>query len=322
MNDSEKPKSSWLERRQTIKHKWLVLFIFPEWFCERLSYLLGRWAFLDILGHVGRLTILIAVIFYFMEADERRMESENQRKAKHYQAWQVINAAHGKPGSGGRRDALQDLNSDGISLAGVDISKAYLPKLNLENADLSGANLTGADLLGANLTGAELPYANLTEVILPDSNLTGAILLGANLTGAILSDANLAGAELWEANLNEAFLSGANLTGAILKGAYLADASLFRANLAGALLTDANLAGASIYSANLAGANLRGANFKDIGDWQTIESIESANIYGVKNPPDGFIEWAIEHGAVSIKNDKEWKKLLSEKRQEKTKEKY
>jgi hypothetical protein len=31
-----------------------------------------------------------------MEADERRMEAENQRKAKHYQAWQAINAAQGK----------------------------------------------------------------------------------------------------------------------------------------------------------------------------------------------------------------------------------
>ena len=86
MSNSEKPKSSWRERRQSIKHKWLVPFIFTEWLCEWVSYLLRQWAFLDILGHAGRLTILIAIIFYFMEADERRMASENQRKAKHHQA--------------------------------------------------------------------------------------------------------------------------------------------------------------------------------------------------------------------------------------------
>jgi integrase len=86
-----------------------VPFVFVEWLCERVSHLLERWAFLDILGHAGRLTIFIALIFYFMKADERRMQSENQRKAKHYQTWQIINTAQGKPGSGGRiREHFQD----------------------------------------------------------------------------------------------------------------------------------------------------------------------------------------------------------------------
>ncbi len=343
MSDSEKPKS-WKERRQSIKHKWLVPFVYPEWLCERFSYFLGQWAFLDILGHAGRLAILVALISYIMGGESRQ-------KAKHYQAWQVINLAQGKSGSGGRMDALQDLYSDGVSLVGVDISQAYLPELNLENANLSkanfaranleDANFAGAWLMDANLADADLEHANFAGADLADANLVGAYLTRANLAGAVLADANLAGAYLTRAKLAEAWLSNANLAGAWLKDANLAGARLKEANLAGANLSKANLARTDLEHANFAGAELAGANLDEanlryanldeamlmrtnlnnIRNWQDIKSIEQAMIYDVNNPPDGFIEWATEHGAVSIESRKEWKKLLQEKRQEQTKEK-
>ncbi len=232
-------------------------FIFPEWICERISYLLGRWAFLDILGYAGRLTILIAVIAYFMEADERRMQAENQRKAKHYQAWQVINAAQGKRSSGGRMDALKDLNSENVSLAGVDVSNATLPDLNLQNADLSDANLCGANLVRANLSGARL------------------------------SGANLSGADLIRADLSQVSFQGADLSGAYLWSANLSGAHLFRANLVGAKL-------------------LR------VKNWQKIENIRFANIYGVEDAPSGFAEWAKKHGAVNYESHTKWRDLLEQ----------
>lgn len=117
MSDSEKPKSTWQERRKKVKKKWHVPFIYIEWNCERLSDLLKQWAFLDILVRLGHLAIIVAVIFYIKGCSERNMQAENQRKAKHYQAWQVINSAIGQKSSSGRMDALQDLNKDGISLA-------------------------------------------------------------------------------------------------------------------------------------------------------------------------------------------------------------
>ena len=217
MGKAEKTRESWQERRTKIRHKWAVLFFFAEWICEQVSYFLGRWAFLDILGHIGRLTILIAVITYFLGADERRMQAEDQRKAKHYQAWQVINIAQGKPGGGGRLDALQDLNSDGISLAYVDASEAWLPGLNLENATLYRANLAGATLGVANLSAANLHSANLTGADLNQANLAGANLVWANLTKAGLPAADLSNANLTNANLNQANLAWARLDGANLK---------------------------------------------------------------------------------------------------------
>ncbi len=309
MSDSEKPKSSWAERRQSIQHKRAVPFVYFEWKCELLSELLEGWAFLDILGHVGRLTIIFAIFFYFYESGSRR-------KAKHYQAWQVINTAQGKSGSGGRMDALQDLNRDGISLVGIDISGAFLPELNLENAKLERANISGADLYDANLAGAKLLIANLSEAELERANLSGTDFYDANLVRADLSGANLAGAELIKANLSGVRFYDANLSGAKILNANLTGAKLYYTNLVGANLSEAELAGAEFI-----GADLRKANLHDVKNWQTIQSIELANIYKVVNPPEGFIEWAKENGAVSIESKQEWEQILRQKRQEKAKEK-
>ena len=42
--------------------------------------------------------------------------------------------------------------------------------------------------------------------------------------------------------------------------------------------------------------------------------MKNTNIYGVKNPPDGFIKWATDpnQGAVSIEDYKVWEKKRDE----------
>ena len=286
MSDSERPKSYWWKCIMRIIHILAVPFVWIERFCKWLSVQLKPCAFLKVMEYAGRLTVLVAVIFYIVGCPERQMQSQNlrmqvknleqqlanQQKAKHYQAWQVINSAQGKPGNGGRIDALQDLHRDGIWLMGVDISNANLPGLNLAGANLIEANLAGASIAGANLAGASIALANFA----------GANLDSTNLAEAILLNANLAEASLWCTNL-----AGANLARAILTGA------------------------------NLDWANLTGADLTNIPNWRQIKSIEFANISGVKNAPNGFIEWATENGAVNIENPKEWDEFIDEKWQEK-----
>ena len=34
------------------------------------------------------------------------------------------------------------------------------------------------------------------------------------------------------------------------------------------------------------------------GDWEQIASISYANLQGVRNPPPGFIAWALHQGAI------------------------
>jgi hypothetical protein len=151
-----------------------------------------------------------------------------------YQAWQVINSAQGKGGSGGRVEALGDLLRNGVSLAGINLDQAWLERVELPSSTLIRSSLRQATLTGANLAGA---------------NLEGADLRGADLIGA---------------NLSNAYLRGANLT-----------------------------------NARLSASNLQGADLMEIIGWREVSSISHADIEGVRNPPTGFIVYALERGAVN-----------------------
>ena len=67
--------------------------------------------------------------------------SNNRIKQKHYQAWQTINFAQGKTGSGGRIQALQELNEDGVSLLELmplPITDELLEILKRQGRSISG----------------------------------------------------------------------------------------------------------------------------------------------------------------------------------------
>ena len=146
------------------------------------------------------------VIFYFSESGDRI-------KQRHYQAWQVINTAQGKGGSGGRIEALQELNEDKIQLVGVDVSSAFLQGIHLEHANLLRADLSAADLRRSDLRFADLTYADMHA-----ANFRGSNLENASFSNADLKDADLVGVDLAGANLD-----GVDLTAADLRSANLRD---------------------------------------------------------------------------------------------------
>jgi uncharacterized protein YjbI with pentapeptide repeats len=207
---------------------------------EWVAFALSRWTFLDVLEYLEGFSVLIAVIFYFSESGDRL-------KQKHYQAWQVINTAQGKGGSGGRIEALQELNRDGVPLVGVDVSGAFLQNAQLEKARLLRSNFSAADLRDANFN-----FADFSDADLRTANFRQSRLQGAGFQRADLQDADLTGADL----------SGADLSGATLTNTDLSNTNL---------------------------SNIR---------WRDLGSVKNANIYGVKDAPDGFISWAKQHGAV------------------------
>ncbi|MFY9745455.1 MAG: pentapeptide repeat-containing protein, partial [Acidobacteriaceae bacterium] len=174
---------------------------------EWAAYLLSNWSFLEVLDYLGTFSILVAVIFYFSESGDRN-------KQRHYQAWQVINTAQGKGGSGGRIEALQELNVDRVPLTGVDASSAFLQGVRLAHANLmrsnfSSADLRDSDLRFADLSWADLHYANLRNSSLEHSLFDHADLRDCDLTGADLADARFDGADLTNADLRSADLRGA-----------------------------------------------------------------------------------------------------------------
>jgi hypothetical protein len=240
------PPPEWTEFKARARHRYWVPFYRLNWAADWAAYKLGKWPLVELLEYLGSFSILFAAIFYFADASDRL-------KQKYYQAWQVINTAQGKGGNGGRIDALQELNDDGVALIGVDVADAYLEGVRLEKAQARRANLASADLRDA-----RFKRASLDDAVLRWANLRRADLRESSLTGAQLDDADL---------------------------------------------VQASLAGADLAQASLERADLRGADLKDVRHWQAIKAIGQANIFGVRNAPDGFVAWARTMGAVETKSD-------------------
>jgi len=227
------------------KLRWLMPFLAVEWLFAGIAYALSHWSFLEVLEYLGSFSVLIAVVFYFSESGDRL-------KQKHYQAWQVINTAQHTSGSGGRIEALAELNADGVPLVGVDVSSAFLQGIQLPKAKLLRANFGSADVRNSNLESADLSYASLTGANFRQSDLRHVSLTSANLTDGDFCGAQFAGSDLSDAALDGADLGNADL-GAI--------------------------------------------------QWQKIKSVQKANLAGVKNPPEGFLAWALKNGAVQSDSD-------------------
>ncbi len=234
----------WNVRRQSPAHRWTLPFVALEWICEWVAFALSNWTFLEVLEYLGSFSVLVAVIFYFSESGDRI-------KQRHYQAWQVINTAQGKGGSGGRIEALQELNEDKVPLVGVDVSSAFLQGIHLKNANLLRSNFGAADLRNSELSHCNFTLANLGS---------------ANFRGATLDHTTFAQADLRNADLNGSSLADADLSGAILDD-----------------------------------ADLRSADLSNV-QWQNLKSIVRANIAGVRNAPQGFVDWAMKNGAIDRPN--------------------
>ena len=177
-----------------------------------------------LLNIVEGFSILVAVWLFFLETPERD-------KKAHYEAWKTIDSAHGLRNSYARLQALEDLNSDRISLSGFNAPEADLRDIDLSGADLSHAYLSGADLSNANLSHANLSHANLVETKLSNANLSNSLLTGANISYA----------NLIESNLQSVDFVGANIIGANFVRSNLAQAYFGDVNFNHCRLNDANL---------------------------------------------------------------------------------
>lgn len=246
------------EHLQRARYAWLQPFFAVEWVWDWLAYLLGNWSFLEVLEYVGTFSILLGVILYFAESGDRE-------KQKHYQAWQVINTAQGKGGSGGRKEALQELVADRVDLVGVDVGDAFLMGVRLSRANLARANFRSADLRMALFDQANLEYADLSF-----ANIRNGSLVKANLAYAMLADSDLNGCDL----------------------------------------TGANCAHADFSRADMRNCELKNLNWKGIKEGKETTEVILANLFGVKDAPEGFIAWALQNGAVAIESDAEWEEAV------------
>jgi uncharacterized protein YjbI with pentapeptide repeats len=118
----------------------------------------------------------------------------------------------------------------GVSLAGRDLTDAFL----------LGANLRGADLHGAVLDGAFLASADLT-----DANLSGVSAPSASFSDANLTRTSFVGAVLDDASMIDTTISGTSFRDASLVGVTFADARIGPVDIAGATIRSVSFEGSS-----------------------------------------------------------------------------
>lgn len=168
-----------------------------------------------------------------------------------------------------RRVDLRDAFLQGTSLVATDLQGALLINAQMQGAalgyaQLQWANLNNARMEQANLTNAKLKGASLNEARLFEADMIGVSfqdtsLVNADFVGACLIGASFEGACLYRGNFQEANLIRANLRKAYLNEANLRKAYLTEAQLQEAVLTSADLTGAILMQARLEGAQLKGA---------------------------------------------------------------
>ena len=148
-----------------------------------------------------------------------------------------------------------------------------------------------------------LQELNHDRVALIGVDVAGAYLEGVRLEKAQARRADFSSADLRSARFTQASLEDANLHWANLRGADLGQCNLVGSQLDDVDLFGANLAGADVAQASLERADLRGANLKGLRHWRQIKAIRQANIFGIRNPPEGFVVWARTMGAIETKSD-------------------
>jgi uncharacterized protein YjbI with pentapeptide repeats len=119
-------------------------------------------------------------------------------------------------------------------------------------------------------------------------------LLRSDFSAADVRNSDFKSADLQDSDLHSANFRQSNFHKASLLAANIGDA-----DLTGADLSESDLTGAVLDNADLGLADFRDAK------WNGIRSIKGANLYGVKNAPNGFLEWARHHGAVQ-ETEEQW----------------
>jgi hypothetical protein len=154
----------------------------------------------ELLGFLSLASVLIGVAVFVLQLSDRQQNT-------YFTAWQTIVGAQGKPGNGGRVQALTYLATRHVQLEGIDAScpedapinpdkNVYCPRpcadlslVDLHGAYLRSANFQCADLFGANLRGADLELADFDGVYLRCADLRDVRHLTAD---------RLAKAQIWQ----------------------------------------------------------------------------------------------------------------------------
>ena len=245
------PQTDWEEAKRYLKnHRWEVRqwkffrritlwweATLIEKCLESIEFLLQKLAFLTILGRLGELALIVAVVSFVVGENGRRNNEV-------FAAWQTITSAEGQSGSGGRIEALEFLNYRPWRLPWILFTETWTGQTEKDwfwdeqNEKCVQKHLFGRRWDREPLVGLSAKNAYLVDIHLCGSNLQNALLWHANLQNSKLEGVILENARLSRANLQNARLSHANLQNGVLIYANLQNAVLTYANLQQAILIE------------------------------------------------------------------------------------
>jgi uncharacterized protein YjbI with pentapeptide repeats len=159
------------------------------------------------------------------------------------------------------------LATDYLNLHNADLKNAWLENSDLENVSFRGSDLTSANFSASSLKNSVFRHTELQAAAFIGSSADNTVFAFCFGIGAVFSNADLTGAAINQCDMSSSSFSGANLS----------DASFYN-------------------------VNLKGANFQGVENWRAISSFEGSNIFEIRNAPEGFVEWAMENGAIDEPN--------------------
>jgi hypothetical protein len=231
-------------------------------------------------GNIESFSILTLASLYILESDERK-------KRKHYEAWQVIDNAYET--SFARRTALEDLYEDGIrNFKDIDLPGADLKEINLSDANLRKSNLSGADLVFINLIRADLADSKLIDTELMFARFSGARMLRTDFSKSRLNCAYFQNAVLGRAKFSNAQICGADFT----------DASATNTDFSGAFLGQTKFYGADLHGSDFTMADMREIEWDEITNLKDTKGLDFAI-----NVPMGFKEIWEKQNSPEAKDD-------------------
>lgn len=200
--------------------KWLLVTEWINWFIKfPKKQNLGRDILLRFLQKGLLISLTLSLITYCLEAPKRKQQA-------HYQGWEIINGAKDQLGSGGRIEALEDLNQDRVSLRYIILDHADLSGINLNNAFLIGASFKKSQLTCATQDNGKRECTKMRNANFLHANLQEAVLYHADFQKSNFENANFQDAKLQFANFENTKLYGAKFQGANLENTNIKNASL------------------------------------------------------------------------------------------------
>jgi hypothetical protein len=155
---------------------------------ESLATKIERSPIVRILDSITKISVVVVIVIWGLEIDDRAQEREDKRRQKIYTAWQVMSLSEFFDNTAAKRFAVEDLISE---------------KQPIDNVELNDENLSGGDYTNGSFKNVEFWDSNLVNAKLNKSTLDHAEFIGTDLRNVDFSGASMKGSIFANTDLSD-----------------------------------------------------------------------------------------------------------------------